>query len=115
MTTTLPNTLPKTDEEAIRAIIATCVAAGLILFRVDDGDPAEDIRVTTADEAVEAIMAVESASLIFKGTDGKRAGFVWFVLGNEPMEVGADNSVGAVDDALQPLVDRWIELERAAA
>jgi hypothetical protein len=88
---------PKTDEAAARQIMTALLAAGYVLALVDDGE--ERIPVANADEAWEAIDAVEAATLhVTHPTEGRS--WLYFVLGNDPDEVLCDHG-----ESLSPVID----------
>jgi hypothetical protein len=95
---------PTSDESAIRLTIRALRAAGYSLQCVDDGE--EEVKVRTEAEALEAITAVDSAHLYLTTSDGEHAGWVWFVLGNEPFEVVSDHTL-TLSHALDPLLESW--------
>jgi len=94
---------PSNDREAITLIINGIVAGGLTLRDVEDGE--EVIPVSTTAEAVEAITAVDIATLNVLHPNGSRT-FVWFVQGNEPEEVAADYGV-SLSPFIDPITDSW--------
>lgn len=97
--------LPKTDEQAIRAIIRAARKGGWELRFVRDGE--EQVPTFTEREAIEAITAVDEASLHLRLVD-QRA-WIYFVLGNEPYEVAADYTTNLVE--VDDLLDKWISEE----
>jgi hypothetical protein len=95
---------PKTDEAAIRQTIRALKAAGYVLDRVHDGG--EEIKVSTEQEAIDAIMAVDDAYLFVNHADGERGSHIRFVLGNDPEEVICDHGV-SLSHVLDPLTEKW--------
>jgi hypothetical protein len=94
---------PTTDTAAIRQIIRALRDADYVLDYVDDGG--EEIKVSTEQEAIDAITAVDSAHL-FVTHPTNSPSHVWFVLGNDPEEVAADHGV-SLEDAIGPLMRSW--------
>lgn len=99
---------PSNDHEAITLIVKGLQKAGCRLWYVNDGE--DEVNVSTTAEAVEAITAVDMAHLfVYLPDDAPReTSFVWFVLGNEPMEVAADYGV-SLSPYIDPIVDPWWE------
>lgn len=95
---------PSNDADAIREIIGTLLAAGYTLDRVADGGE-EDVPVTTKAEAVDAITAVDDATLFVKHPE-RQSSHVYFVLGNDPGEVACDYGV-SLCDVIDPLTESW--------
>ena len=98
--------VPKNDEQAVRAIIRGLVKAGFILDSVNDGDELVDTKTEKA--AMEAIFAVDSATLVVKHPDKDKYSGVFFVLGNSREEVAADWHI-SLDDAISSVVNPWWE------
>lgn len=96
---------PSSDQAAIRQIIRALRAAGYTLDSVNDGE--EDVPVKTETEAIEAIMAVDCATL-YVDHPTKRSSHVFFVLGNDPEEVACDYGV-SLSDVIDPLTESWWE------
>jgi hypothetical protein len=93
---------PVSDKAGIRQAIRALKADGWELAFVNDGDY-EDVAVSTETEAIDAITAVDDASLhVTKGTD---TGWVRFVMGNEPDEVVCDYTTNLT--AIDTLTDGW--------
>lgn len=95
---------PSTDRAAATQIIDAVVADGWGLLFVRDGE--EDVQVSTRDEALEAIFAVDMAHLFVQHQDTDKTGWMWFVLGNDPEEVVADHTVN-LSDSIDPVTDGW--------
>lgn len=97
---------PKTDAAAIRQTIRALNAAGMTLLHVDDGE--DLIRVRTEQDALDAITAVDDATLIVNLPAGseRETSHVRFVLGNEPYEVICDHGL-SLSPVLDPLTERW--------
>lgn len=95
---------PSTDEAGIRQTIRALVDAGYTLLEVFDGD--EMIRTRTETEAVDAIMAVDDATLFVRTPLGDRNPWVRFVMGNDPEEVICDYVV-SLDHVIDPLMEGW--------
>lgn len=107
MTATATRTrTPKTDEAATRQIIAALLAAGYVLDHVYYGDD-DEVKVSTVDEAWDAIDAVDDAFVYFKHPDRPNASpWVEFILGNSPEEVAA-NYVDSLDPIIDPVMRSW--------
>lgn len=94
---------PKTDESGIRQTIRALKKAGYTLAYVYDGE--DDVSVSTEQEAIEAIMAVDDAHLHVDSAEHV-AGWVRFVMGNEPFEVICNHTVD-LEPVLDPLMRGW--------
>lgn len=99
---------PSTDKAAIRQVIRALKAGGWSLTGVDDGGDYVTIGNDSETEAIEAIMAVDEATLaVHRNVEGGRASaWVWFVMGNEPFEVVADHSTD-LSPILDALAESW--------
>lgn len=96
---------PKNDTVAIKQTIQALLKAGYKLSKVYDGE--EDIPVTTETEATEAITAVDDATLwIGEGVGFLSAGWIRFVMGNDPDEVICDYTTN-LDPVITPLMNEW--------
>lgn len=86
-------TLPRwmRERDAVWFWLKNLEAAGFDAVKVDDGGD-EWIRVATLEEALDAVMAVDEATVIFKAAGEKKGYCVVFILGNSPREVAADMS-----------------------
>lgn len=96
---------PSSDQAGIRQVIRALVAAGYTLVEVFDGE--ENVPATTESAAIEAVMAVDDATLFVRTPDGSRNPWVRFVLGNDPEEVVCDYVV-SLSPVIDPVIDRWI-------
>lgn len=103
----MPTTIkPKSDREAVTLIVEGLSQQGLMPEKVYNGD--EYVEVSTVEEAIEEIMAVDGATLwvdLGKG-HAPRYSFLFFVLGNEPYEVLADYGV-TMSQFVDPICDPW--------
>lgn len=97
---------PSSDTAGIRQTIRALRDAGYTLVEVWDGE--ETVRVKTETEAVEAITAVDDATLFVRTPEGDRNPWVRFVMGNDPEEVICDH-VDSLSPVLDALMDRWME------
>lgn len=97
---------PSSDRAGIRQVIRALVAAGYTLVEVFDGE--ENVPTTTESAAIDAIMAVDDATLFVRTPDGSRNPWVRFVLGNDPEEVVCDFVV-SLSPVIDAVCDRWIE------
>lgn len=95
--------IPKDDREAAGLVIDGLLAAGVTLDFVYDQE--EEIPVATKEAALNAIFAVDAAHLNVRLADGSK-GWLWFVLGNEPIEVVCDHTVN-LSDMIDPVTDPW--------
>lgn len=98
---------PSSDKAAIRQIIRALKDAGYTLVEVWDGGD-ETIPVKDEGKAIDAIMAVDDATLFVRTPDGQYNPWVRFVLGNEPFEVAAD-WLDSLSHVLDPLTRSWDE------
>lgn len=106
---------PSNDKEAITLILDGMAAKGWTVYMVQDdvwGVAEDNVLVSSTDEAVDAITAVDEAFAFFvKGTpptdksDGGD-GYIYFVLGNEPEEVACDYTTN-LDPDLSSITDPW--------
>jgi hypothetical protein len=94
---------PSSDRAGIRQAIRAVRAAGWELSSVWDGE--EVLAVRTEDEAIEAVTAVDSATLNL--TRDSDAGSILFVLGNDPEEVVCNYTTN-LDPWIDRLIDSWI-------
>lgn len=92
---------PTTDRGGIQQAIRALRANGWNVDSVNDGE--EIILVTNETEAIEAICAVDEATLAVV-KDGQ-SGYVFFVLGNSPEEVICDYTVNLTE--LDDLTANW--------
>lgn len=95
---------PSSDEAAIRQTIRALKAAGYTFVEVFDGE--ETVKTKTTAAAVEAIMAVDDATLFVRTPDGSSNPWVRFVMGNDPEEVICDHHVD-LSPVLDPLTEGW--------
>ena len=72
-------------------------------------DGEETIKVRTETEAIDAIMAVDDATLFVHDHESNRNPWVRFVMGNEPEEVACDWSLGVerFERVLDEVTDGW--------
>jgi hypothetical protein len=96
--------VPSSETAAIRQVIRALIAVGYSLDSVDNGGGC--VNVSTETEAIEEIMATDSAWLFVESAKEYISG-VWFVLGNSPEEVAADWNV-SIDHVIEPLLDKWM-------
>ena len=98
---------PSSDQAGIRQVIRALVAAGYSLVEVFDGE--DTVPTTTESAAIEAITAVDDATLFFRTPDGSRNPWVRFVLGNDPEEVVCDHVVdcGDFEQVIDSVLDSW--------
>lgn len=94
---------PSSDKAGIRQVIRALRNAGYVLDSVYDGE--DEPNVSNENEAIEAITAVDSATLWVKNSEGKRYG-IFFVLGNSPEEVVCDYHV-SLSHVIDPLTESW--------
>ena len=95
---------PESDRAGIRQTIRALRAAGYTLLEVFDGE--ETVPVKTETEAIDAIMAVDDATLFVRTTEGDYNPWVRFVMGNDPEEVVCDYLV-SLEPVLGPLTESW--------
>lgn len=95
-------TAPQSDSAAIRQTIRALKAGGYELDSVWDGE--ESTPVATETEAVAIITGLDQAHLyVYEG--GVDAGYVFFVLGNDPEEVICDYTTNLT--VIDTLTDGW--------
>jgi hypothetical protein len=99
-------TAPSSDTAGIRQTIRALKDAGYEVLEVFDGE--DTIRVKSEREAIEAITAVDDATLFVHKRGDDRNPWVRFVMGNDPEEVICDHVV-SLSPVLDPLTDRWNE------
>ncbi len=95
---------PTTERGGIIQAIRALRAGGWELAYVNDGE--DDITVTNEREAVEAIMAVDEATLAVRHNSDTKLGWVYFVLGNAPYEVINDYTINL--EELDTLTSEWM-------
>ena len=95
--------IPNDDKAAIKRIITGVLMKGHRMMCVDNGE--ELLRVRTIEDAVDEITSVDEARIYFRTATGERA-WIYFVLGNEPIEVAADWTVN-INEAVTSIVDPW--------
>ena len=100
-------TAPSSDRAGIRQIIRALRDKGYSLVEVWDGE--ETVKVRTESEAIDAVMAVDDATLFFRTPDGRYNPWVRFVLGNDPEEVVCDHVVdcGDFEQIIDSVCDAW--------
>lgn len=96
---------PSNDREAITLILEGLSEKNIKPVRVWDGD--EMTVVSTVEEAVEAVTAVDEASVHVAMASGEES-FIWFVLGNDPEEVACDYGV-SLAEFIEPITDPWLD------
>lgn len=99
--------IPQNDREAVTLILEGIVRRGCTLVEVmdDTWNPDDRVPVETVEQAVNAVMAVDEAYVFVNLPDG-RSGHIWFVLGNEPIEVACDYTVN-LSVYIDPITDPW--------
>lgn len=95
---------PSSDSAAIRQTIRALKGAGYTLLEVFDGE--DTVKVKTETEALDAITAVDDATLFVRTPEGDRNPWVRFVLGNDPEEVVCDYVV-SLSPVIDPLTESW--------
>lgn len=95
---------PKSDKAAIRQTIRALKKADYELDCVFDGEG--KINTATETEAMEAIMAVDSAWLRVTHPLQSKSGHVFFVLGNDPEEVICDYTIN-LEHVIGQLMESW--------
>lgn len=96
---------PSNDKEAIFLILDGLREQGVMVTEVHDGE--EEIPVASVSDAVEAVTAVDMATVYVTKPNGGES-FIFFVLGNDPEEVAADYGV-SLSNYIDPIVDPWWE------
>lgn len=94
---------PSNDAEAIFLILDGLREKGVMVTEVNDGE--EVIPVSSVSDAVEAVTAVDEATVYVTKPDGSES-FIFFVLGNDPEEVVCDHGV-SLSEFIDPIVDPW--------
>lgn len=96
---------PRTDADGVRQAIRALLDAGYTLLQVDNG---EAVPVTTMKQAVDEVMATDTATLYVRTPLGDYDPWVVFVLGNsEPAkDLLADWST-RLSVVLDPLTKSW--------
>lgn len=97
-------TAPSSDRAGIQQTIRALRAAGYTLVEVFNGD--ENVPVKTETQAIDAIMAVDDATLFVRTPEGDYNPWVRFVLGNDPEEVICDHGE-SLSPVLDPLTESW--------
>jgi hypothetical protein len=92
------------DREATREILTALADAGYRMIGVDYMD-GEAVKVSSVEEAVAEVMAVDIAAVIVGGPTGR--GWVQFVLGNgDPLDLVA-NFTTDLDPVIDPIMRGW--------
>lgn len=97
---------PSSDRAAIRQVIRALKKVGYVPLRVFDGEDVVEAYGGSENDVIAAIMAVDDATLAVTKGEGDEAGWVRFVMGNEPDEVVCDHTVG-LSHVLDPLTEGW--------
>ena len=95
---------PKSDKAAIRQTIRALKKADYELDCVFDGE--DWIKPKTEAEAIEAITAVDAATLYVELPTDDIARWVYFVMGNDPEEVICDYTIN-LEHVIGPLMESW--------
>lgn len=95
---------PSSDAAGIRQTIRALKGAGYTLVEVFDGE--DMVKVTTETQAVDAITAVDDATLFVRTPEGDYNPWVRFVMGNDPEEVVCDHAE-SLSPVLDPLTRSW--------
>ena len=100
-------TAPSSDRAGIRQIIRALRAADYDLVEVWDGE--ETVPVKNESEAIDAVMAVDDATLFVRTPDGSRNPWVRFVMGNDPEEVVCDHVVDCqnFEQVIDSVTEEW--------
>lgn len=108
----LPSSQPQCDRDGIAMSMNALLNNGWDLFQVWDGEEYVDIFDNNQNTALDAIMAVDGATLKVRrpaadlGGIGYESGWVYFVLGNAPWEVICDHTTN-LSHALDSLMEGW--------
>ncbi len=87
------------ERRAVRHLIRTAKKHGFAVSHVDDGgDVDEIIKPRTEAETMDAVFAVDEATIYFKHPDQPRTHCAQIVLGNSGAEAIADCSMGELWD-----------------
>lgn len=99
---------PSNDRETVTLILEGLAEKGVTPYAVNDGE--DFIPTATVSDAVEAVMAVDMATVYVNMPPDDECGtsFLWFVLGNDPVEVVADCGVN-LGPFIDPIIDPWID------
>lgn len=96
--------IPGTDMEAVGLYIDGLLAAGVTLSSIWDQE--EDTPVATKEEAMALIGNLDMAHLHVTLPDGMETGWLFFVCGNDPIEVLCDHTVN-LSSVIDPISDPW--------
>ncbi len=100
--------IPQNDREAISLIIDGLIERGCSPTLSRDG-ASEDLPYTDKESALDWLTSCdESVLFVDIPTEIPDSGFLYFVLGNEPIEVVCDHDVN-LSPYLDPIVDPWWE------
>lgn len=98
------------ERRVVRHLIRSMKAAGWRVFAVDDGDV---VKVNTEEEAMDAVFAVDEASIVFKKESGvgtvRRTAYI--VLGNDGWDCICDHScsnAGIAEDDFEKVMDEVV-------
>ena len=93
----------------MRRVVDLLLEAGYSLS-VNDGEEWTLVHSLDADAVMTALRTTDEDRLVAHGKSGRRVGAVYFVYGNMPCEVVADNST-SLNDVLIPLDAFCAEIE----
>lgn len=105
--------IPQNDREAISLIIDGLIAKGVKPTMSRDG-AGEDLPYTDKDSALDWLTSCDDSVLFVSLPEGYvdpeqpevKSSHIYFVLGNEPIEVACDSGV-TLSPFLDPIVNPW--------
>lgn len=83
------------EREVVAKLIEVAAKHGYAITKVDDGGE-ERIKCTTAEQAMDAVFAVDESTMFFKHPDQPKAHCAVIVLGNSGYDCIANNSEGQI-------------------
>ena len=101
--------IPQNDREAISLIIDGLIERGCKPTVSRDGE-GEDLYYTDKESALDWLTSCDESVLFVDLPEGagRKSSHIYFVLGNEPIEVACDYGV-SLDPYLSPIVNPWWE------
>jgi hypothetical protein len=96
--------IPSTDREAISLIIDGLIERGCVITNSRDGE-GEDLSYTDKESALDWLTSCDESVMHIDLPNGQDS-WVFFVLGNEPIEVACDHHIN-LSEFIDPIIDPW--------
>ena len=95
------------ERNVVSKLLQVAKAHGYAVVKVDDGE--EVHKVTTDEQAMDAVFAVDEATIRFKHPDEPKTHCAVIVLGNDGWDAIADASVGEKWDAVMEEMNQYTD------